>query len=175
MPDRSRQMTPDKTKRFAGIARMVCGLLVAVCVMTGCRQSPIFSHFEPVSSAEWDKEDAIQLPTVALPSDGEYEEELGVCISSEYPFTDLSVIVEHKCYPTHESWSDTVYCRLIDDEGNALGSGISQYQNVFPVRRRQFYEGDSLAILIRHNMKRETLPGILSVGLAITPTAARQD
>ncbi|MBR1547800.1 MAG: gliding motility lipoprotein GldH [Prevotella sp.] len=137
------------------------------CLAAACKQQVAYSHYEHVAPAGWDKEDAMAFSNGRVAADGEYTERVGVCISDDYPFTDMTLIVEHTLYPALKTWSDTVYCRLIDDNGNAVGPGISQHQYEFDVRHLKLYAGDSLHVGVAHNMKRETLPGILSVGVTI--------
>ena len=136
-------------------------------IMAGCRQQTVYSRYIHTPTAGWDKEDVLRFTTMPMRTDADCEEQVGVCISSDYPFADLSLIVEQTRYPAHETTSDTIYCRLMDEHGRKLGAGFSQYQNEFPVRRMMLSAGDSLAVSIRHNMKRETLPGIVSIGLTI--------
>ena len=63
--------------------------------------------------------------------------------------------------------SDTLSCRLIDETGNALGNGVSNYQYLIPLTSLTLKKGDRLRIAIRHDMKREILPGISDIGLRL--------
>ena len=66
--------------------------------------------------------------------------------------------------------TDTVACQLTDRKGNAAGKGISYHQYQFPVTELMLQDGDSLFVSIRHDMKREILPGISDVGFSLTRT-----
>ena len=55
--------------------------------------------------------------------------------------------------------------QLTDEKGNAIGKGINYHQYRFPVSSFDLNNGDSLVVNIRHDMKREILPGICDVGL----------
>ena len=45
---------------------------------------------------------------------------------------------------------------------------MSVYQFAFPVADVDLNEGDSVQIRIRHDMKREILPGIADVGIKLS-------
>ena len=79
----------------------------------------------------------------------------------------LTLIVEQQTWPTGYMRSDTLSCNLIDEDGTILGEGISFYQYNFPMNNITLTEGDSLHVSIRHNMKREILPGISDIGLTL--------
>ena len=48
------------------------------------------------------------------------------------------------------------------------GHGISTYQYNFHLTTLTLNEGDSLHIAVRHNMKREILPGISDIGIRLS-------
>ena len=88
-------------------------------------------------------------------------------ITSDYPFTGLSLVVERKIYPSKDIRVDTLNCAIMDSKGNAEGKGVSYYQYDFPLSTLRLKEGDSLALIVRHAMKREILPGISDVGIML--------
>ena len=62
---------------------------------------------------------------------------------------------------------DTIQCNLINKDGVTTGQGISYYQYNFPINLYHFNENDSIHIMIRHDMKREILPGISDIGIKL--------
>ena len=52
----------------------------------------------------------------------------------------------------------------MDAKGNSMGVGMSYYQFRFPIRELPLHRADSVVVKIRHDMKREILPGISDVG-----------
>ena len=97
-----------------------------------------------------------------------YVEEVGVRISGDYPLTGLNLIVEQLWLPSHEKRSDTLCCSLIDEQGNAKGRGISHYQYLFHLTTLKVEPDGQLHIAIRHDMKREILPGIADIGIKLS-------
>jgi gliding motility-associated lipoprotein GldH len=56
----------------------------------------------------------------------------------------------------------------MEDNGLTRGQGVSIYQFAFPIADIDLQEGDSVQFRIRHDMKREILPGIADIGIKIS-------
>lgn len=140
-------------------------LLVTVCLLTACKQSTVYYHYEDISESGWEKNDRITFNIANINADATYQEELAMRISNKYPFMRLTLIVEQTIYPSGVATTDTLDCNLIDEGGNATGQGVSQYQYLFPLKTLPLQRGDSLHLEVHHDMKREILPGITSVGI----------
>ena len=85
----------------------------------------------------------------------------------------LTLIVEQNIYHNNKHVrsackTDTVNCQLIDKNGVSKGQGISYYQYNFPINVYRLNQGDSIHITVRHDMKREILPGVSDIGVKIT-------
>ena len=52
-----------------------------------------------------------------------------------------------------------------------LGHGVALYQFDLPLRKHFYLHGDSIHVRVRHNMKREILPGINDVGIQLRKDA----
>ena len=92
---------------------------------------------------------------------------VGLRINDAYPFKALCLIVDQMVFPEKTIMSDTINCQLFDNDGKNQGHGVSLYQYTFPVGARRLKNGDSLVIRIRHNMKREIVPGVSDVGVSL--------
>ena len=143
-------------------------ILLAVCLFTACKQSTVYFHYEETPESGWEKNDLLTFDTDKLANDATYEEEVALRINGKYPFMQLTLIVEQIVYPAGHMMTDTLDCDLIDERGNAKGEGISQYQYLFPLKTIQLHQGDSLHLSVHHNMKREILPGVTSVGVKLS-------
>ena len=167
--------------------------LVLAVVLSACVGRTVYDKFHHTPLSGWEKNDTLTFDVEPIQGGLEttpslYREELGLRISQDYPFTSLQLIVEQTFLPTSTSNTkhqtpntkhptpikprlvrrDTLNCRLIDDDGNVRGQGVSTYQYKFHITDMQIQKGDSLHITVRHNMKREILPGIADVGIKIT-------
>jgi gliding motility-associated lipoprotein GldH len=80
----------------------------------------------------------------------------------------LTLVVEQEVWPSGLTRSDTLWCRLVDSDGNIQGEGISNFQYNFQLLNLRLNSSDSLRVTVRHNMKREILPGISDIGLTLT-------
>lgn len=141
--------------------------MTAIAMLSACHSKTVYNHYEHTSVAGWERNDTLSFDISAMEAGGSYLEELGLRINGEYPFMSVSLIVEQTTLPRHTMRCDTLVCSLIDERGNATGQGISHYQYVFPLRTLKLDAGESLHIAVRHDMKREMLPGITNVGIRL--------
>ena len=142
--------------------------LIVLLACSSCDSKTTYSRYQHVSIAGWEKNDALSYEIAPMKEDGTFKKAIGVRISSDYPFMGLTLIIEQQVFPSMESHNDTLNCNLIDKEGNAIGQGVTLYQYKFPINTMTLHKGDSLSIRVRHDMKREILPGIADIGLILT-------
>ncbi len=147
--------------------------LAAACLLTGCLKDTVFYHYEHTPSAGWEKNDPVEFSTGQMAGSGSYQQQVGLTVSRDYPFRSLTIIVEQRVFHKAagravETLYDRLDCKLMDSNGNMLGDGISQYQYLFPLRTLDAEQGDSIAVSIHHDMKREILPGIINVGMRMS-------
>ena len=143
-------------------------LFLSFLSLTACDRKTVYNHYEHTPIAGWEKNDTLTFSIGPLKDGGQYVEEVGVRISGDYPFTGLNLIVEQMLLPSRESRSDTLCCSLIDEKGNAKGRGISHYQYLFHLTTLKVEQDERLRIAIRHDMKREILPGIADIGIKLS-------
>ena len=136
--------------------------------LSSCNTDVVYDKYNHTPLAGWEKNDTLAFDVPAMKESGRYRLELGLRTSTSFPFTGLSLVVEHTVEPRHMLYTDTVNCRLADDKGNVLGKGVSCFQYSFIVSDVDLRKGDSLHVCVRHIMKREIMPGISDVGLKIT-------
>jgi gliding motility-associated lipoprotein GldH len=140
-------------------------------MLTACNDKTVYHDYEQTPASGWEKNDPLSLTLPPIQETGNYKEEVGMRINGSFPFLSLSLIVEQTKLNTGEKQCDTLVCELINKRGYPQGKGVSQYQYLFPLKTLQLNKGDSLYIEIRHDMKREILPGITDVGLKVSKTS----
>ena len=143
-------------------------LVMAGCVLTACNRNTIYSHYESTSLEGWERSDTLFFEDIVVKATADYKEELGLRINDEFPFMSLFLVVEQHIRPMNTYRTDTVSCRLIDQNGYVKGRGLSYYQYNFHLTTLHLNAGDTLDIRVRHNMKREILPGIANIGMTIS-------
>ena len=147
--------------------------MTAVVVMAACNGGMVYDRYTNTPVSGWEKNDTLYYCVPAVKSGGTYAANLGLRTTDSYPFTSLTLIVEQRKVAADKAVTvvtDTVACQLTDRKGNAAGKGISYHQYQFPVTKLTLKDGDSLFVSIRHDMKREILPGISDVGFSLTRT-----
>lgn len=138
-----------------------------VCLCMACTGRTVYDHYNHTSLAGWDRADELFFGVPAVVDSGLYASTLGLRVTTLYPFTSLTMIVEQKILPARQVREDTVTFTLVDDKGKVKGQGVSTYQYRLPVSTLYLHQGDSLHITVRHNMKREILTGISDVGIKV--------
>lgn len=143
-------------------------LLSAGCLLlTSCYRNRVFNEYQHTPIAGWEKNDTLSFNIPRMAASGTYSMDMGLRTNNAYPFMGLTLIVERTCYPGHTTQTDTLDCKLTDQNGNVKGQGISSYQFHYHVADLNLSQGDSLHVTIRHDMKREILPGISDIGIEL--------
>lgn len=141
---------------------------MAILLLPSCTDGVVYDEYKHTSISGWEKNDTLSFITSKMQHGGEYEMDLGLRVNSEYPFTDIRLIVEQTVYPSNKLHADTLDCVLTDKRGNFTGQGVSYFQYTFPVSKLSLLRGDSVHIVVRHDMKREILPGISDIGIKVS-------
>lgn len=141
-----------------------CLLCLVVLLLTACNQQKVYDQYSPTPITGWEKNDGATFNVPKVTQGGSYTPEIGLRISGTYPFMGLTLIVEQNIIPGNRVRRDTLTCDLINKDGTLLGKGVNYYQYQFSLPALELHENDSLHVYIRHDMKREILPGISDVG-----------
>lgn len=155
------------TRMARNSMRMLSAMLCLGLFLSSCIDKCIYDHYEHTTVGGWEKNDALTFDIPSLKESGRYSMSLGLRTSEAYPFQNLSLVVEQTSFPAKKKTVDVVNCNIADRQGTMLGNGITLYQYTMPIRKKFHMRGDSLHITVRHNMKREILPGIVDIGIKI--------
>ena len=136
-------------------------------VLSACNRKLVYDRYLSTPISGWEKNDTLSYDIRPVSGTDTYDMWLGLRTSEAYPFTAITLIVEQHIYPKDTIVNDTVNCKLTDRHGNASGSGVHFHQYRFPVNSLQLQDGDSIHLRVRHDMKREILPGISDVGISL--------
>ena len=136
-------------------------------VLSACNRKLVYDRYLSTPISGWEKNDTLSYDIRPVSGTDTYDMWLGLRTSEAYPFTAITLIVEQHIYPKDTIVNDTVNCKLTDRHGNASGTGVNFHQYRFPVTELQLQDGDSIHIRVRHDMKRERLPGISDVGISL--------
>ncbi len=145
-------------------------LLTVVCfvvMLMSCNGRKVYDSFEHTPLYGWERNDTVTFCVPAVEDDGTYSLYLNLRTDNNFPFTNITMIVNRSVSPSGLHCTDTLKCQLADYRGQSLGKGINLYQYTFPISTAQLAKGDSLSVKVNHNMMREILPGISDIGLTI--------
>lgn len=146
----------------------ISSLALLIMLLTACDKRTVYHHYEHTPLSGWERNDTLSFVVGPVSESGPYVEDLGLRIGNEYPFMSLNLIVDQEVSSTHEKRRDTLVCDLINEQGIVMGKGVSQYQYSFHMTTMELQSGDKLYVSVRHDMKREILPGIADVGLKLS-------
>lgn len=147
--------------------KAVAALLLLPVILVACSTATVYYSFAHTSLYGWEKNDTLTFDIPPLEASSDYDQSVALRMTSEFPFTSISLIVEQHVVPGNKVYTDTLKCRITDERGNFLGSGVSIYQYEYPLRGIALRRGDSIHVSVRHNMKREIIPGVSDIGLKI--------
>lgn len=136
-------------------------------VLAACDRRLVYDRYVSTPLTGWEKNDTLTFDIPPIDSSGTYGAWVGLRTTDAYPFTSVTLIVERHVWPGDNVATDTVLCQLADSKGNAAGKGVSYHQYRFALPDAQLAHGDSIHVRIRHDMKREILPGISDVGISL--------
>ena len=143
-------------------------LVMLAMLLAACDHRTVYDRYQSTALAGWEKNDTLSFAIPPLKDAATYRALLGVRTTDAYPFTAITLIVEQEIMPAQRLATDTVAWMLTVEDCNILGEGISYRQYQFDICKLQLQEGDSLHIVVRHDMKREILPGVSDIGVKIT-------
>ncbi len=145
--------------------RRFASFLTAVALLTACTGNKVYDHYNHTPIAGWEKTDTLTFDIPPLAERGLYATNMGLRISNAFPFISMTLIVEQTVLPANRTVTDTVTCQFMDKDGKVKGKGVAYYQYHMPVSVIRLNANDSLHITVRHNMKREILPGVSDIGI----------
>lgn len=142
-------------------------VFMAIC---SCDQTTVYAEYRHTYLAGWDRSDTLVYDIAPMEQMGDYMEELGLRINGDYPFREICVIVEQTIIPSNVLRVDTLIINVMEVNGMPRGRGVNSFQYNAPIGSVRLAENDSLHVVVHHNMRRESLPGVSEVGLKISKT-----
>lgn len=136
--------------------------------IASCHEQKVYDQYIPTPLEGWAKDDTLTFSLPKAETEGVYGMDLKLRSNGSYPFMGITLIVEKTFFPSLFKSIDTIPCQLREDNGMPRQQGVSYYQNKLYIGEIRLSQGDSLQVSVRHDMKRETLPGIGDVGIMLT-------
>lgn len=145
--------------------------LTLLLIFASCTNDIVFFNYSSTSPDGWEKNDTVTFNVPPVRERGHYSAMLGLRVNNSYPFQSITLIVEQTIYSKSRSirlTRDTVTCHITTEDGTITGQGLYIYQYDQPLHLAPaLAAGDSLHYAIRHNMRRNILPGVSDVGIRL--------
>lgn len=144
-------------------------VILTAMLLASCNKQKVYDRYQHTPVVGWERNDTLKFDDIErFKAAGDYATYLGLRINGYYPFMGLTLIIDKTTLPSHTVDSDTINCKLLDRHGNSQGiGGISYYQYNMKLKNIRVAKGDSIVVSVRHNMKREILPGISDIGFML--------
>lgn len=136
-------------------------------LLVSCTGRKVYDTYDHTSVSGWDRGEVLSYDVPRMKTAAKYSTMLGLRVSDAYTFQSLTLIVEQTVYPKKTTRRDTINCQIYDSQGTIKGRGISYFQYHYLISETNLQEGDSLHVTVRHDMRREIIPGIADVGIEI--------
>lgn len=144
--------------------------LTQIATLQSCETDVIYDRYEHIETECWDRSDTLFYNIPPVKKTGSYAFTVGLRTDSDFPFIGLGMVVERVVKPGNIVVKDTLKCIVADNKGNITGRGTGCYQYDYGIPPVSLHRGDSLHIIVRHIMRRETLPGVKDIGIKMTTT-----
>ncbi|HCC86881.1 MAG TPA: gliding motility lipoprotein GldH [Prevotella sp.] len=147
--------------------RKLAFIPVLLLLLSSCMGRKVYDTYNHTFVSGWDKGEILSYDVPRVKTTGKYTTMLGLRVSDAYPFQSLTLIVEQTVYPKKTTRKDTLNCQIYDSQGTIRGNGISYFQYHYQISEMSLQAGDSIHVTVRHDMRREIVPGIADVGIEI--------
>ena len=151
----------------------IVAAIVTAAMVAACYPRTAYFRFFSVNINGWSRDSVLHYDVGAVKEKGYYVEEIGVRANADYPFQQLSLVVDQTVISTTREHgnihlSDTLTINVYDQMGRVNGRGVNFKQMMVPLKSIPLEKDDSISMTIRHNMRRFDISGIADVGLRVT-------
>lgn len=146
----------------------VFGLFV---LFTACTPDIIYNQYQVVDQTIWEKNKIYYFTFDIEDTNKAYDLFFEIRNNNRYPYQNLWLFCSEE-QPIGPLQRDTLEFMLADEYGKWHGSGISLYQNSFPIHTGyQFPYPGQYTFAFRQGMRTDILPGIQEIGFRVQESA----
>ncbi|MBQ0084915.1 MAG: hypothetical protein KBS65_01590 [Prevotella sp.] len=142
------------------LAFLITTLTLCACTFNGIE----YLEYAHTDTSGWLKKDTIFLP-YAKDIKGTYAQSLHLRFVKTYPYQNIQIIVNNKT--GGESKKKVVTCHLTNKNGDYTAKGVDYLEYEYNIDTINIANDDSLLISIWHNHKKDSLPGMSEIGIAL--------
>lgn len=131
--------------------------------LAGCRTDIVYSAFENIDMAGWDKDSVCRFSYPIEDTAATYQILLYVRQTEVYPYQNMWLFVGH------DGRQDTIEFFLANDRGEWLGNGKNGLIEMPVLYEEEWHypAAGEHSITLQHGMREEALRGVVSVGVEV--------
>lgn len=162
-----------RASEIAKHARILTGLHVVMLLMlatlfAACETDDTAYHkYYSIANEGWTNSDTLTFNVDTLRRYGDYTTYLCLRTRHDFPYRYMSVTVDQTVMPKTRRKHREATMEIVNKDGAQEGTGINHRIYEVPLFTEWLGPGDSLRIVVKHNMSRETMPGIIDVGIKL--------
>lgn len=148
-------------------------ILLITLIMIGCSRPAAYSFFIAIDDKGWENSEHAIFAVDTLPQVGTYACTLLLRTTKATPYPYKNFFAEIK-FTQNDSLAiatDTIQINLDDDRAQGSAAGISMHTHTLRLRDVSYTPSQRHQITVRHLMQQSPLPGIIAVGIELTPTS----
>lgn len=151
--------------------RFLPAIFIAL-LLGSCGIDSVYEANKDMSKRVWMIDSIVSFPIHIKDASTPYQLNLSVRNTAEYPFYNLYVVYYLRDSTGQVISTDLKNLHLFDAKtGKPLASGLAGiYSHKFSLVDRIDFDSGSYSLEIEQNMRLDTLPGIVSVGLEVMQT-----
>ncbi len=150
--------------------RAVAPFLLIALFASGCTEAVVFQEDAQIPNGQWERGWNPTFSFEVTDTVNAHDVYLDVRHTGDYPFSNLFTFVK-LTGPGGEHLTDTVECTLADPTGRWYGKGtgfVNSYRaHVLYKMRNRFPRTGRYSIQLEQAMRRDTLPGVMDVGISV--------
>ncbi|MDR2148272.1 MAG: gliding motility lipoprotein GldH [Tannerella sp.] len=142
-------------------------LALGACCLVACVDDTVFSKYVAIENRIWNKDSEYFFTFTVTDNAVPYDISVKLRNNDMYPFKNLWLFCSMELADSSLT-RDTLEVMLADDFGKWTGSGISIFQNEFPLYRNfHFPDTGQYTAVFRQGMRADNLKGIENIGLTV--------
>jgi len=149
---------------------LLCCMAILLLV-SSCKDDSVYDRFTTIKEQRWGYEDTMYHDIRLKDSSGLYDVWLMVRFRKDYEFSNLWLRSRHNMFGTDTMERTEV--ALFFPDGNPKGKVFGNSSTVQGLWKKNIRLSDSIQIALVQNMRKDPLPGIMDVGVKITPAGSQ--
>lgn len=142
-------------------------LLCLAGILGSCQDHRVYERYMHVNNHKWAYQDTFNYKVKIRDTSSAYQLNIKLRNKINYPYRNIWLLIQHEA-PSGKLSSMKAEFQLANKSGKWKGQGLGDmYDHRFPAKRIKLSEKGKHHFKLVHLMRRDTLRGIMDVGLQI--------